>query len=152
MFISIIKIWFVISLNRRKFRKRKIHVEDLVFTQARTPEETMRMMRVDRWRGRWMKRNCMNPCLTDGSLMKGVMMRKMSWSIKEQRERRKEKKRWRMKTDTVTNRKSTFSSKHSQYFIQSALNLWNIYVNMQHRGLKWRTFSTCCLLDFKNCR
>lgn len=40
-----------------------------------------------------MKRNCMNPCLTDGSLMKGVMMRKMSWSIKEQRERRKEKKR-----------------------------------------------------------
>lgn len=36
----------------------------------------------------------MNPCLTDGSLMeRGVVKRRMSWSVKEQRERRKEKNR-----------------------------------------------------------
>lgn len=51
-----------------------------------------------------MKRNCMNPCLTDGSLMemkvKVMKMMKMSQSITEQREKRGEKRKKRqMKND-----------------------------------------------------
>lgn len=44
-----------------------------------------------------MKRNCMNPCLTDSSLMKEMvkmkMMMKMSQSVTEQREKKRRKKK-----------------------------------------------------------
>lgn len=59
-----------------------------------------------------MKRNCMDPCLTDGSLVKMMMkMIRMSQSITEQREKRGEK---RKREDKDEERRQTKQDKHKQ--------------------------------------